>query len=117
MNSVSKSNLYKILYETFTKDQTILKQQNREYHTMNLEELTNHFENHVVTIERAILHDVCIIKQLMNELEQKMRTKQGIESAILIQWQKLSSQKINLIGKLKKVHYSVKIPEPYNFST
>ena len=67
MNSVSKSNLYKILYETFTKDQTILKQQNMEYHTMSKEDLTHHFENHVVTIERAILHDVCIIKQLMQE--------------------------------------------------
>ena len=53
--TTSKNNLYDILYNAFNKQMNTLKQQNMEYHTISRDQLMNHYENHLISMERTAM--------------------------------------------------------------
>ena len=75
--TTSKNNLYDILYNAFNKQMNTLKQQNMEYHTISREQLVIHYENHLISLERSIIEDVRLVKQMMKNLEKKIVTREG----------------------------------------
>ena len=95
--TTSKNNLYDILYNAFNKQMNTLKQQNMEYHTISREQLVIHYENHLISLERSIIEDVRLVKQMMKNLEKKIVTREGLDTTALNQWRSLSNHKINLL--------------------
>ena len=118
--TTSKTNLYNILHETFNMQMNILKQQNMEYHTISKETLVNHYENHLITIERAAIEDIRLCKKMMKNLEKKILTRDGLDTTALKQWKGLSSHKINLlrnINRTKRPLKPIEINKPHDFSS
>ena len=81
--TTSKNNLYDILYNAFNKQMNTLKQQNMEYHTISREQLVIHYENHLISLERSIIEDVRLVKQMMKNLEKKILTREGLDTTVL----------------------------------
>ncbi len=116
--TTSKSNLYNILYDTFHKRMTELKKQGMEHHTITKDALVRHYEYHVISLERAVMEDVRLVKQMMQTLQKKILRHDGVNSTALNQWKGLSNHKIKLLNKIKhqKQPMNVKI-EPYDFTS
>ena len=115
--TTSKNNLYTILYDAFNKKMNLLKKQGLEHHTITKEALVRHYEYHVISFERAVMEDVRLVKQMMQTLQRKIVTRDGVNSIILKEWKMLSNHKIQLLNKIKQTKpMKVKI-EPYNFSS
>ena len=115
--STIKTNLYTILHDAFNKKMNLLKKQGLEYHTITKAALIRHYEYHVISFERAVMEDVRLVKQMMQTLQRKIVTRDGVNSIILKEWKMLSNHKIKLLNKIKrqKQPRNVKI-EPYDFS-
>ena len=115
--TTSKSNLYNILYDTFHKRMTELKKQGMEHHTITKDALVRHYEYHVISLERAVMEDVRLVKQMMQTLQKKILRHDGVNSTALNQWRTLSNYKIKLLNKIKQTKpLKVKI-EPYDFTS
>jgi hypothetical protein len=115
--TTSKTNLYNILYDTFHKQMAEIKKQGLEHHTITKDALVRHYEYHVISLERAVMEDVRLVKQMMKTLEKKILTHDGVNSTALNQWKTLSNYKIKLLNKIKQTKpLKVKI-EPYDFSS
>ena len=116
-STTSKTNLYNILYDAFNKRMAEVKKQGLEYHTITKESLIKHYESHFINIERAVMEDVRLCKQMMQTLERKILTHDGVNSTALNHWKALSTHKLKLLSKIKhqKQPRNVKI-EPYDFS-
>ena len=117
--TTSKNNLYDILYNAFNKQMNTLKQQNMEYHTISREQLVIHYENHLISLERSIIEDVRLVKQMMKNLEKKIVTREGINNIALNQWRSLSNHKINLLRNIKRTKRPLKLQmnKPHDFSS
>jgi hypothetical protein len=116
-STTSKTNMYSILYDAFNKQMAELKKQGMEHHTITKDALVRHYEYHVISFERAVMEDVRLLKQLMETLQKKILTHDGLDSKALNQWKALSTHKLKLLSKIKhqKQPMNVKI-EPYDFS-
>ena len=115
--TTSKTNLYNILYDTFHKQMAEIKKQALEHHTITKDALVRHYEYHVISLERAVMEDVRLVKQMMKTLEKKILTHDGVNSTALNQWKTLSNYKIKLLNKIKQTKpLKVKI-EPYDFTS
>ena len=117
--TTSKNNLYDILYNAFNKQMNTLKQQNMEYHTISREQLVIHYENHLISLERSIIEDVRLVKQMMKSLEKKIVTHDGLDNTALSQWKSLSNHKINLLKNIKRTKRPLKLQldKPHDFSS
>ena len=117
-STTSKTNMYNILYDAFNKRMAEVKKQGLEYHTITKESLIKHYESHFINIERAVMEDVRLCQQMMQTLQRKIVTRDGVNSIILKEWKMLSNHKIQLLNKIKhqKQPMNVKI-EPYDFSS
>ena len=117
--TTSKNNLYDILYNAFNKQMNTLKQQNMEYHTISREQLVIHYENHLISLERSIIEDVRLVKQMMKSLEKKIVTREGLDNTALSQWKSLSNHKINLLKNIKRTKRPLKLQldKPHDFSS
>ena len=117
--TTSKNNLYDILYNAFNKQMNTLKQQNMEYHTISREQLVIHYENHLISLERSIIEDVRLVKQMMKNLEKKILTRSGLDTTVLNQWKSLSNHKINLLKNIKRKRpiKPIEIKKPHDFSS
>jgi len=115
--TTSKTNLYTILHDAFNKQMNLLKKQGLEYHTITKDALVRHYEYHVISFERAVMEDVRLLKQLMETLQKKILTHDGLDSKALNQWKALSTHKLKLLNKIKHQNQprNVKI-KPYDFS-
>ena len=82
------------------------------------EALIKHYEYHIISMERAVMEDIRLCKQMMQTLERKIVTRDGVNSTALNQWKALSTHKLKLLSKIKhqKQPRNVKI-EPYDFSS
>ena len=116
--TTSKTNLYTILHDAFNKRMAELKKQGLEYHTITKDVLIKHYEFHIISLERAVMEDGRLVKQMMQTLQRKIVTRDGVNSTVLNQWRALSTHKIKLLHKIKyqKEPISVNI-EPYDFSS
>ena len=116
--TTSKTNLYTILHDAFNKQMNLLKKQGLEYHTITKDMLVRHYEYHVISFERAVMEDVRLVKQMMQTLQRKILTHDGVNSIILKEWKMLSTHKLKLLSKVKrqKQPTNMKI-EPYDFSS
>ena len=63
--TTSKTNLYTILHDAFNKQMNLLKKQGLEHHTITKDALVRHYEYHVISLERAVMEDVRLVKQMM----------------------------------------------------
>ena len=116
-STTSKTNLYTILHDAFNKQMNLLKKQGLEHHTITKDALVRHYEYHVISLERAVMEDVRLVKQMMKTLEKKILTHDGVNSTALNQWRTLSNYKIKLLNKIKQTKpMKVKI-EPYDFTS
>ena len=117
-STTSKTNLYTILHDAFNKQMNLLKKQGLQYHTITKAAIIRHYEYHVISFERAVMEDVRLVKQMMQTLQRKIVTRDGVNSIILKEWKMLSNHKIQLLNKIKrqKQPMNVKI-EPYDFSS
>ena len=116
--TTSKSNLYNILYDAFNKRMTELKKQGMEHHTITKEALIKHYEYHIISMERSIMEDVRLVKQMMETLQKKILTYDGVNSTALNQWRILSNYKIKLLHKIKQTKpMKVELNKPYDFSS
>ena len=117
-STTSKTNMYSILYNAFNKRMAELKKQGLEYHTITKDMLVRHYEYHVISFERAVMEDVRLCKQMMQTLQRKILTHDGVNSIILKEWKMLSTHKLKLLSKVKrqKQPTNMKI-EPYDFSS
>ena len=115
--TTSKNNLYDILYNAFNKQMNTLKQQNMEYHTISRDQLINHYENHLISIERTAMEDIRLCKKMMKSLEKKIVTREGLDTTALTQWRSLSNHKINLLKNIKRTKRPLKLHKPHDFSS
>ena len=117
--TTSKNNLYDILYNAFTKQMDILKRHNMEYHTISRDQLMNHYENHLISIERTAMEDIRLCKKMMKSLEKKIVTREGLDNTALSQWKSLSNHKINLLKNIKRTKRPLKLQldKPHDFSS
>ena len=116
-SKTSKTNLYTILHDAFNKQMAEIKKQGLEHHTITKDALVRHYEYHVISLERAVMEDVRLVKQMMKTLEKKILTNDGVNSTALNQWRTLSNYKIKLLNKIKQTKpLKVKI-EPYDFTS
>ena len=115
-STTSKTNMYSILYNAFNKRMAELKKQGMEHHTITKDALVRHYEYHVISFERAVMEDVRLAKQIMETLQKKILTHDGLNSKALNQWKALSTHKLKLLRiKHQTQPRNVKI-EPYDFS-
>ena len=117
--TTSKNNLYNILYDAFNKRMAELKKQGLEHHTITKEALIKHYEYHIISLERAAMEDIRLCKQMMQTLERKIVTRDGLDSMALNQWKGLSNHKIKLLNKIKHIKRPMKVElnKPYDFSS
>ena len=116
--TTSKSNLYNILYDAFNKRMIELKKQGMEHHTITKEALIKHYEYHIISMERSIMEDVRLVKQMMETLQKKILTYDGVNSTALNQWKTLSNHKIKLLNKIKRIKHPMKVKiDKYDFSS
>ena len=78
--TTSKTNLYTILHDAFNKQMNLLKKQGLEYHTITKAAIIRHYEYHVISFERAVMEDVRLVKQMMETLQRKIVTRDGVNS-------------------------------------
>jgi hypothetical protein len=115
--TTSKNNLYTILYDAFNKKMNLLKKQGLEYHTITKEALIKHYEYHLISMERAVMEDIRLVKQLMETLQKKILTHDGVNSTALNHWKGLSNHKIKLLNKIKQTKPMKMKIEPHDFSS
>ena len=117
--STSKCNLYNILYDAFNKRMAEVKKQGMEHHTITKEALIKHYEYHIISLERAVMEDIRLCKQMMQTLQRKILTHDGVNSTALNQWKTLSNHKIKLLNKIKHIKRPMKVElnKPYDFSS
>ena len=116
--TTSKTNLYNILYDTFHKRMAELIKQGLDHHTITKEALIKHYEYHIISLERAVMEDVCLCKQMTQTPQRKILTHDGVNSTALNQWRALSNHKIKLLNKIKQTKpMKVALNKPYDFSS
>lgn len=115
--STSKNNMYTTLFDTFNKRMKELDRQGFESHQLKKDALINHYENHLITIERAAMEDIRLCKKMMKSLEKKIVTHDGLDNAALSQWRSLSNHKINLLRNIKRTKRPLKMPKPHDFNS
>ena len=115
--TTSKTNLYTILHDAFNKRMAELKKQGMEHHTITKDALVRHYEYHVISFERAVMEDIRLVKQMMQTLQRKIVTRDGVNSTALSQWKGLSNHKIKLLNKIKQTKPTkMEVNKPYDFS-
>ena len=62
-------------------------------------DLVRHYEEHVLSLQNAIIRDVRLVKQVMKQLEKRMLGDK-LNTAALNQWKVLSNHKINLLQRV-----------------
>ena len=78
----------------------------------------HHYEYHIVSMERAVMEDVRLCKQMMQTLQRKILTHDGVNSIALNQWKTLSNHKIKLLNKIKRIKHPMKVKiDKYDFSS
>ena len=116
--TTSKNNLYDILYDAFNKRMAELKKQGMEHHHISKEALIKHYEYHIISMEHSIMEDVRLVKQMMETLQKKILTYNGVNSTALNQWKTLSNHKIKLLNKIKRIKHPMKVKiDKYDFSS
>ena len=115
--TTSKTNLYTILHDAFNKQMNLLKKQGLEHHTITKDALVRHYEYHVISLERAVMEDVRLVKQMMETLQKKILTHDGVNSMAVNQWRALSTHKIKLLNKIKQTKPTKMKIEPHDFSS
>tara|TARA_B100001250_G_C19116271_1_gene493321 strand:- start:65 stop:514 length:450 start_codon:yes stop_codon:yes gene_type:complete len=114
--SSSRKNLYDMLYDAYIKQKNKLKQQNLRYLDVTRIDLVRHYEEHVLSLQNAIMNDVRLVKQVMKQLEKKMLGDK-LNTAALNQWKVLSNHKINLLKSMAPVEsIESNIDQSYKFS-
>ena len=96
-----------------------VKKQGMEHHTITKEALIKHYEYHIISLERAVMEDIRLCKQMMQTLERKIVTRDGLDSMALNQWKGLSNHKIKLLNKIKHIKRPMKVElnKSYEFSS
>ena len=100
--SSSRKNLFDMLYDAYIKQKNKLRQQNLRYLDITKDELVRHYEEHVLSLQNAIMNDVRLVKQVMKQLEKRMLGDK-LNTAALNQWKVLSNHKINLFFIVLKI--------------
>lgn len=96
-----KRNLYDLLYKTYQARMRPLKNQNMDVLPITRAMIQEHFEQHAMTYNSAVLDDVRVIQQLMNVLEGRLKLKDGsLDTANVALFRQLSGYKIQLLKKL-----------------
>ena len=119
VRTTSKHNLYTILYDTFSKQMSELKKHELEHHTITKEGLIRHYEFHVICMERAVMEDVRLVKKLMETLQKKIVTQDGLNPTALNQWRALSTHKLSLLNRVKGIQQPARgkaTNKPHDFS-
>ena len=112
----SRKNLYDMLYDAYIKQKNKLKQQNLRYLDVTRIDLVRHYEEHVLSLQNAIMNDVRLVKQVMKQLEKRMLVDK-LNTAALNQWKALSTHKINLLKSIAPVEsIESNIDQLYDFS-
>ena len=96
---------------------TELKKQGMEHHTITKEALIKHYEYHIISMERSIMEDVRLVKQMMETLQKKILPYNGVNSTALNHWKALSTHKLKLLNKIKQTKPTkMDFNKPYDFS-
>ena len=74
--STSKNNMYTTLFDAFDKRMKELDRHGFESHKLKKDELINHYENHLISIERTAMEDIRLCKKMMKSLERKIVTRE-----------------------------------------
>ena len=117
--STSKNNMYTTLFDTFDKRMKELDRQGFESHELKKDELINHYENHLISIERTAMEDIRLCKKMMKSLERKIVTREGLDNISLTQWKSLSNHKINILKNIKRAKRPLKLQtnKPHDWSS
>lgn len=113
----TKNELYNMLYGLLEKHRDQLHQQGIRVPVITKEVLINHFENHdCLSLERAIVEDLRLLKQMSKVLCENMHTSKGLDDKSVKLWIALSNHKLNLLAKISQKRVSeLKTRDPYKF--
>ena len=118
MPKCSKSALYSTLMKVYHKRMEPLRRQGKKIVDVSREQIETHFESHQLSHTRGLQEDARICKQLMGELQKRMKRKDGsVDATALSQWKSLSAYKLTLLSKLSKTNKVEVVKErPYEFT-
>jgi hypothetical protein len=113
----TKNELYNMLFGMLQKHREQLHQQGICIPVITKDVLINHFENHdCLSLERAIVEDLRLIKKMSKVLCQNMHSKKGLDDKSVKLWVTLSNHKLNLLAKVSQKRVSeLKTRDPYIF--
>ena len=118
MPKCSKRSLYSTLKKIYDKRMEPLRRQGKKIVDVSREQIETHFESHQLSHTRGLQEDARICKQLMAELQKRMKRSDGsIDATALSQWKSLSAYKLTLLSKLSKTSKVQVVKErPYEFT-
>ena len=95
-----------------------LKRQGRMIVAVSRQQIETHFECHQLSHTRGLQEDARICKQLMVELQKRMKRSDGsVDATSLSQWKSLSAYKLTLLSKLSRINkVEVVTEKPYEFT-
>ena len=106
------------LKKIYDKRMEPLQRQGRYVVEVSREQIQTHFESHQLSHTRGLQEDARICKQLMAELQKRMKRSDGsMDATALSQWKSLSAYKLTLLSKLSKTSKVEVVKEkPYEFT-
>ena len=118
MPKCSKRSLYNTLMKVYLKRMEPLQRQGKKIVDVSREQIERHFEEHQLSHTRGLQEDARICKQLMAELQKRMKRSDGsMDATALSQWKSLSAYKLTLLSKLSKTNKVEVVKErPYEFT-
>ena len=118
MPKCSKRSLYNTLMKVYLKRMEPLQRQGKKIVDVSREQIERHFEEHQLSHTRGLQEDARICKQLMAELQKRMKRSDGsVDATALSQWKSLSAYKLTLLSKLSKTNKVEVVKErPYEFT-
>ena len=118
MPKCSRRALYSTLHKVYEKRMAPLKRQGHEIVEVSRGQIERHFEEHQLSHTRGLQEDARICKQLMCDLQKRMKRSDGsVDATALSQWKSLSAYKLSLLSKLSKTNRTTVVKdEPYAFT-
>ena len=114
---MKKTEVYKLLYSLYKKEQEILSTQGHRTVEVTLEQIVEHFTDHEIDLQSSIFNDLHATRHLQQSVMDFIYKDDGsIDHKAVKTWQGLSIHKVILFQKLEKECPDYKALVPYKFS-